>query len=263
MPSEDAQFVLFHSQASNLVDADTNALDDVFVWSRATGEVTRASVNGTGDQATGPSTFYPLSISTTGRYVGFDIRSANFPEGGTGSVFNSYHRDRQTGQVLRVAAAGSAKMTLDGRFETYATFLSGPANTFMGSVFVRNMGVPPDGESPAGDTDADGLPNGWETRFGLSSSSGAGDNGANGDPDADGRTNAQEFAAGTHPRGFVTRYLAEGATGTFFDTSAGAAEPRRRRPRRSCCASSRTTATTVSQHGPVPPVRAARCGRRR
>src|SRR5204862_7149814 len=30
--------------------------------------------------------------------------------------------------------------------------------------------------------------------------------------------NAQEFAAGTHPRGTTTRIFAEGATGSFFDT---------------------------------------------
>ncbi len=39
-----------------------------------------------------------------------------------------------------------------------------------------------------------------------------GSEGANGDPDADGKTNAEELAAGTHPRGFFTRFFAEGAT---------------------------------------------------
>ena len=46
------------------------------------------------------------------------------------------------------------------------------------------------------DTDNDALPNDWETRYGLDPNSGAGDNGAGGDPDGDGRTNFQELAGG-------------------------------------------------------------------
>jgi hypothetical protein len=60
------------------------------------------------------------------------------------------------------------------------------------------------------DTDSDGLPDGWEVQFGLDPldngtismrTGGAGnpDNGADGDPDGDGFTNAQELASGTHP----------------------------------------------------------------
>lgn len=69
-----------------------------------------------------------------------------------------------------------------------------------------------------GDTDGDSLPNSWETQFGLDPAAVNGSDGPFADPDGDGRTNAQELAEGTHPRGFHTRYFAEGATSTFFDT---------------------------------------------
>ncbi len=70
------------------------------------------------------------------------------------------------------------------------------------------------------DTDDDTLPDAWETRFGLNPSSTSGGDGASGDPDGDGRTNAQELEDGTHPRGLYTRYFAEGATSSdFFDTT--------------------------------------------
>ena len=49
------------------------------------------------------------------------------------------------------------------------------------------------------DTDGDGLNDGFEAQFGLSPLDATGNNGANGDPDGDGRTNLQEQAAGTNP----------------------------------------------------------------
>ena len=67
------------------------------------------------------------------------------------------------------------------------------------------------------DVDDDGLSNSWETGYGLNPNNASGEDGPDGDPDGDGQTNAQEQLAGTHPRGFYKRYLAEGAVNAFFD----------------------------------------------
>lgn len=73
------------------------------------------------------------------------------------------------------------------------------------------------------DSDGDGLPDSWENDLGLDSASTLGADGAGGDPDGDGRTNAQEYAAGSHPYGVSRSYLAEGASSTFFNVTCSVA----------------------------------------
>jgi hypothetical protein len=72
------------------------------------------------------------------------------------------------------------------------------------------------------DSDGDGIADDWEAQFGLSAAD-ASDGAV--DWDRDGRTNAQECLDQTHPRGLYTRYLAEGATGSFFSTRVAVANP--------------------------------------
>ena len=71
----------------------------------------------------------------------------------------------------------------------------------------------------AGDvTLPNGLFAGWAQFFGLNPESGLPADGPGGDPDGDGVSNLDEQTAGTHPRGTVRRYLAEGVANAFFDT---------------------------------------------
>jgi ELWxxDGT repeat protein len=73
------------------------------------------------------------------------------------------------------------------------------------------------------DTDGDGLPNQWETNFGLNPSVAIGDDGPDGDPDHDGVSNLDEYLAGTHPKVAATlsadkttlRFGAEGTPTAF------------------------------------------------
>jgi hypothetical protein len=55
-------------------------------------------------------------------------------------------------------------------------------------------------EAAGADTDGDGMPDAYESANGLSISSAAGNDGASGDPDADGSSNANEYFLGTNPK---------------------------------------------------------------
>lgn len=105
-----------------------------------------------------------------------------------------------------------------------------------------------------GDADGDGLPDTWELQFGLDPLSAAGNDGASGDPDADGATNLQEFQQGTHPRGFVRRYFAEGAVSGFFDTSFALFNPDATGSAHVLFRYMKTDATVVTQAVTVQPV---------
>jgi sugar lactone lactonase YvrE len=69
-----------------------------------------------------------------------------------------------------------------------------------------------------GDSDFDGLPDWWETKYGLNPYNGFGQDGALGDPDDDGATNLIEYQEGTNPVAAERAYFAEGAAGEVFDT---------------------------------------------
>jgi hypothetical protein len=90
-----------------------------------------------------------------------------------------------------------------------ATLVAGDTNG-VDDVFVLDL---PD----VLDADDDTMDDRWETLFGVTDPAA--------DPDGDGQTNAQEEDAGTHPNAQIRRFLAEGATGTFFRTQIGLANP--------------------------------------
>ena len=162
----------------------------------------------------------PLPVGTT---FGTCIATAGGVCGGSGN--------NRTVTFASIAGASSATVTIT------ATVSAAMGATLVNTAVVAAATFDPvtanntatatshtPGVNPS-DTDNDALPNDWETRYGLDPNSGVGVNGAGGDPDGDGRTNFQELTEGSHPRGFVITYLAEGATGSFFDTRIALANP--------------------------------------
>lgn len=86
--SGSGRFVVFFSEATNLIDDDTNGKYDVFVHDNVTGDTRRVSVAGDGTEANAES--FWGAISGDGRYVGFASSVSNLVPGdtnGTQDVF--------------------------------------------------------------------------------------------------------------------------------------------------------------------------------
>jgi Tol biopolymer transport system component len=137
--SADGRFVAFYSSASNLVPDDTNGVEDVFVYDRLTGQITRVSVASDGTQANGPS--WQPSISGDGRFVAFESGASNLVPGDTNDTWDVFVHDRLTGQTTRVSVASDgtegnglsflARISADGRF---VAFTSGASNLVPGDT---------------------------------------------------------------------------------------------------------------------------------
>jgi hypothetical protein len=125
------------------------------------------------------------------------------PNGQSGSLINGF---TYTSSSSATAAPTSALRVSDS-----ATADSSSAQTLASETDAGERAT-------AGDEDADGLPTQWETQFGLAADSATGNDGAEGDPDGDGVSNLEEYRQNGHPRGFVHRYLAEGAVSTDVAT---------------------------------------------
>jgi hypothetical protein len=91
--SADGRIIVFGSEASNLVAADTNDAEDVFVHDRTTGRTVRVSVSPTGQQANANA--LTPRISSDGRFVAFTSPASNLVAGDTGNTRDVFVVDWQ------------------------------------------------------------------------------------------------------------------------------------------------------------------------
>ncbi len=91
--SADGDFVVFHSDATNLVAGDTNGLTDVFLYEIISGVLTRMSINSLGEQAIGGGSSAP-AISADGRFVAFESDATNLGDEQIAGFRDILFRDR-------------------------------------------------------------------------------------------------------------------------------------------------------------------------
>lgn len=148
--SGDGRFIAFASEATNLVNGDTNNADDVFVFDRKTRKTRRVSVRSNGTQAEGKS-FDPV-ISANGRFVAFQSFAGNLVFGDSNGVADVFIHDRKTRKTKRVSVSNRGKqgngsstnptISADGR---YVAFESSASNLVKGDDngsadgFIRDL----------------------------------------------------------------------------------------------------------------------------
>ena len=101
--SEGGRYVVFESEAANLVPGDTNGVADIFLIDRnrspgQAGYIRRVSVRSDGTQALGGDSRHPR-ISADGRHVVFQSRATNLVEGITNTVWDIYVHDRNANET--------------------------------------------------------------------------------------------------------------------------------------------------------------------
>lgn len=114
--SADGSFVVFSSQADNLVGDDTNGAWDVFIHDMVAGTTERVSLSTDGSEGDGDSgnvanrtnPFDPLfvrrpSVTDDGRFVVFNSDATNLIADDTNGVADIYVRDRELGTTERVS----------------------------------------------------------------------------------------------------------------------------------------------------------------
>ncbi|MDJ0755375.1 MAG: hypothetical protein QNJ45_17760 [Ardenticatenaceae bacterium] len=147
--SGDGRYVAFESQATNLVNGDTNDRRDIFVRDRNTGTTTRVSVASDGTQGNWNSSW--PAMSDNGR-VAFSSDATtlvdNDPNGTTEDIFV---HDLQSGETTLVSVSSDEEngngdselptISADGRFVAFkseATNLVPAANDGTENVFLRD-----------------------------------------------------------------------------------------------------------------------------
>jgi Tol biopolymer transport system component len=225
--------VRFGALAGTITNAAANSITVTSPATNAVGPVSIVVQNGNGTTAVasvpfvytfappvGAPTLAPL-VPANGPVTGgtaITINGSQFAPGATVTVGGVPATDVQVlsnTQIVAVTPVGA-----EGPSDVVVSNVNGPSapRTFVydpltAPVLTCDLGA---------DADADAVSDPFELQFGLDPADGT--DGAL-DSDADGRTNAQECADLTHPRGLFTRYLAEGATGSFFDTRVVLANP--------------------------------------
>lgn len=150
--SGDGRYVLFRSDATNLVSRDTNTAYDLFVRDTSARTTSRVSVSDTGAEANSASSMG--AISADGRYVVFTSTASNLVTGDTNVSDDVFLRDRTLNKTTRISVSSSGAQTPagalgsrspsisdDGRyvaFTSYASNLVAGDTNGRGDIFVRD-----------------------------------------------------------------------------------------------------------------------------
>ncbi len=148
--SGSGRYVVFESEATNLVRGDVNGDSDIFVHDRRTGRTRRASIRSDGRAVNGDSS--DPAISGNGSRVAFVSVSSHLVGRDTNRVSDVFVRDLRAKTTRRVTVSTSDEqangwsyspaISADGRhvaFESYGAMLVSGSIVGVGNIFVRDL----------------------------------------------------------------------------------------------------------------------------
>jgi Tol biopolymer transport system component len=118
--SSDGHYLVFESDASNLVTGDTNGVTDIFVRDTVANTTTRIPRGTDGGNPNGAST--RPSISADGRFITFQSDASNLVAGDLGGYTDIFVYDQQTGTTTRASTTSDSRTS--GNDNSQSPFLS-------------------------------------------------------------------------------------------------------------------------------------------
>lgn len=150
--SGDGRYVAFHSDATNLVEGDSNGVIDTFVHDRVGRRTSRVSVSGAGGE--GRLDSWNASISADGRVVAFESYADDLVSGDSNERIDVFVHDRLTGKTERVSISSDGRQGSQGSrapsisgdgqwvaFESAARDLVEADTNSHTDIFVRDRGA--------------------------------------------------------------------------------------------------------------------------
>jgi len=150
--SAGSEFVVFKSDATNLVVDDNNGVSDVFLRDLQNGTTLRVSLNSTGNEANGQSQVSLSAISGDRRYIVFRSEATNLVSGDSNGINDLFIRDtvNNTTEIVSVHTDGTqsdqgsvpGSISADGRFvvfSTSSTTLVSDDTNGASDVFLRDI----------------------------------------------------------------------------------------------------------------------------
>jgi Tol biopolymer transport system component len=130
--SNNGQWIVFSSIASDLVADDNNGAGDVFRYEVTSGLIERVTLNALGQEADRASN--NATISDDGRFVAFESYATNLAAGDVNNIADVFVKDLDTGEVERASGslAGTggnghstdARISADGSVVVFHSFAS-------------------------------------------------------------------------------------------------------------------------------------------
>ena len=147
--SADGRYLLFVTDATNVVPNDTNGVSELFLRDLLTGSIERATPLPSGAQ---PTSATDGTMSSNARFILFSSAGSDYVSGDTNGVGDQFLRDRQTGTIERVSLSSSGaqgddnsyngSISSDGRFVAFesaaTTLVSPPTAPSVTHIYVRD-----------------------------------------------------------------------------------------------------------------------------